>query len=139
MADKDIKLKITGDSSDAQKAIKDVGDEAEKSGGKLGGLGKIAGGVLTADLLKGAATAAVDFGKDSVAAFADAEAAQAKLDDAFSRFPELAGANADALRELNGELQKKTGADADDLAAAQASLAQYGLTEQQLRELTPLV
>ena len=139
MADKDIKLKITGDSSDAQKAIKDVGDEAEKSGGKLGGLGKIAGGVLTADLLKGAATAAVDFGKDSVAAFADAEAAQAKLDDAFSRFPELAGANADALRELNGELQKKTGADADDLAAAQASLAQYGLTEQQLREMTPLL
>lgn len=139
MADKEIKFKITGDAADAEKALKSVGDAADKSGGKLDGLGKIAGGVLTADLMKGAATAAIDFGKDSVAAFRDAEASQRKLDDAFQRFPALAGSNATALRELNAALQEKTGADADDVAAGQATLAQYGLTEDQLRQMTPLL
>ncbi len=139
MSDSEVKLKLTGDSSGAEKALKQVGDEAEKSSGKLAGMGKVVGGILTADVLKKAASAAVDFGQDSIAAFAEAEAAQAKLDDAFSRFPALAGANADALRTLNAEIQRKTGYDGDDLAAAQAQLAQYGLNEQQLREMTPLL
>jgi len=79
------------------------------------------------------------FGVSSVKAFAEAEKSQAKLELAYRKFPALANANIEALRDLNQALQDKTGADADQLASAQAVLAQFNLTGQEIQKLTPLL
>jgi hypothetical protein len=95
---------------------------------------------MTRYLVAGAAVAAVTrFGVQSVKAYAEAEKAQARLSEAYRKFPKLANANIASLRALNSELQKKTRFDDDQTAAAQASLAQYDLTGQQIKSLTPLV
>lgn len=86
-----------------------------------------------------AAAAVVRFGVQSVKAYADAEKAQSRLSEAYRKFPKLADANIASLRALNGELQKKTRFDDDATAAAQANLAMYDLTGQQIATLTPLV
>jgi len=138
-ADKTIKFLLVGEDKSASKALRGVGDEAGKTQGKLSRMGEIAGGVLGADLLRGAADAVVDFGKSSVEAFRDAEASQRKLEDAYKRFPSVTDVSIEKLRELNSAIQAKTGADADDLASSQAVMAQYGLTGQQIADLTPLL
>jgi len=95
-------------------------------------------------LLRGAvaavsAAAIIKFGSDSVKAFKEAEVAQAKLTQAYAKFPKLADVNIGAMRAMNSELQKVTVYEDDATAAMQARLAMYDLTGQQLRELTPLV
>lgn len=83
--------------------------------------------------------AIVKFGKDSVKAFADASAQQAKLAFAFQKFPKLADTNQAALQNLNSELQRKTKFDDDALASGQAVLAQFNLTGRQITQVTPLL
>lgn len=134
MADKTIKMVLVGEDRSASKALKGVGDQADKTGGKLKGFG--VGGALA---IAGAADAVVSFAGDSVAAFRDAEASQRKLEDAYKRFPATADVSIEKMRELNSAIQAKTGADADDLAASQATMAQYGLTGKQIADLTPLL
>lgn len=88
----------------------------------------------------GALGAAVaGFGIASVKAYSEAQASQQKLTNAFQKFPQLADSNAAALRRLNEALATKTVYDDDATASAQATLAMFGLTEQQLRTLTPLL
>lgn len=139
MADTTLKMVLVGEDKSASKTLKGVGDEAEKSTKKLSGLGTVMGGTLAADFAAGATRSVIDFGKQSMDSFRDAEAAQRKLEDAYKRYPALADTNIEKMRELNQAIQDKTGADADDLAAAQASLAQYGLTGEQIAQLTPLL
>jgi uncharacterized protein YjbJ (UPF0337 family) len=86
-----------------------------------------------------AGVAAVKFGMDSVQAFVEAEASQAKLAFAFEKFPKLADTNIKALQKLNTKLAKKTRFDDDAIAVGQATLAQYRLTGKQIKTLTPLV
>lgn len=83
--------------------------------------------------------AVVAFGAASVKAFADAEKSQARLQLAYQKFPALAGVSIASLRELNLEMQAKVGVDDDALASAQAVLAQFRLTGEQIKELTPLL
>lgn len=116
MADTTLKLILLGEDKSASKALGAVG---------------IGAAVAGAALLK--------FGGDAVQAYLTAEKQQAKLEDAFTRFPKLADTNVDALSDLNAAIQRKVGADADDLAAAQATMAQYDLTGKQLERLTPLL
>lgn len=139
MADTTLKLLLVGEDKSAGKALRGVGDEADKVGGRFKGMGAVAAGALGAIAASGAIDAIGDFGRASVDAFREAEQAQRKLEDAFNRFPDLADTNIEALRGLNAQIQKKTGADADDLAASQATLAQYKLTGAQIAELTPLL
>jgi len=134
VADKTIRMVLVGEDKSASKALKGVGDQADKTGGKLKSFG--VGGALA---IAGAATAVVSFAGDSVSAYRDAEVAQRKLEDAYKRFPATADVSIEKMRELNSAIQKKTGADADDLAASQATMAQYGLTGQQIADLTPLL
>jgi hypothetical protein len=95
---------------------------------------------LTRTIVSAAAAAAVvRFGVQSVKAYAEAEKAQAKLAEAYRKFPRLADTNITALRALNSELQRKTRFDDDATAAAQATLAQYDLTGKQIAALTPLM
>lgn len=82
---------------------------------------------------------AIDFGRDSVTAFAEAEAAQGKLSDAFARFPALADSNLERLQALNEELAKKVRFDDDAFASGQAVLAQFKLSGKQIETITPLL
>ena len=109
-------------------------DKASKT---LGGIGKSIGKMSVNTAALGATLVA--FGATSIKAFSDSEQAQVKLNDAFDKFPNLADTNVGALNALNAELQKKTRFDDESFAAAEATLAQYGLTGQQLKDLTPLV
>ena len=109
-------------------------DKASKTMGKVGGAVEkmgVAGAV--------AAGAIAAFGVSSVKAYSEAEAAQAKLQDTFDKFPRLANVSIESLRDYNGELQKKTRFDDDAIASGQAILGQYEITGKQLQELTPLV
>ena len=108
--------------------------EDKSAGDTVGKVGKVAGLAFAA-----AGAAALKFGADSLEAFAEADAQQKKLEYAYARFPALAGGNIDSLRKLNEEIQRKVGADADDIAGAQAVLAQYELNESQLQRMTPLL
>ena len=123
MANANLKVVITAVDK-ASKTMKGIGGNFQG----LSGAAAAAGGA-----------AAVAFGTQSVQAFADAEKSQAKLVEAYKKFPQLAGGNIDTLRDLNKELANKTRFDDDAYAAAQAQLAQYGLTEGQLANLSPLV
>lgn len=92
-----------------------------------------------------AATAALsvaaitEFGRQSVLAFAEAEKSQLKLTDAFARFPAMGNIAIGALRAYNTELMRKTGFDDDAIASGQAILAQFKLTGQQVKDITPLL
>ena len=111
-----------------------VGGSVDKSASKMDKFRAVGGVALAA-----VGAAAVAFGKQSLDAYTDAAEQQAKLEFAFEKFPGLADTNIDALNELNTALQKKTGIDGDETAAAQASLAAYGLTGTQIAKLTPLM
>ena len=109
-------------------------DKASKT---LGNIGKSIGNMSAKSAITGASLVA--FGATSIKAFSESEAAQLKLNDAFEKFPTLAGTSVDSLNKLNNEMQKKTRFDDEAFANAEATLAQYKITGQQLKDLTPLV
>lgn len=79
------------------------------------------------------------FAKQSIAAYADAEKQQSRLEGAYKRFPKVADVSIDALRDMNSALQQTTRFDDDAVAGAQALLAQFNLTGQQIKKVTPLL
>lgn len=133
-ASKSLTFEIFGKDRSASKTINGVGDSATKTGDKFKKAGVAIGVGLAA-----VGVALLKFGADSVQAFADADAQQRKLAFAFEKFPALADTNQKALQKLNTELQKKTRFDDDAIASAQANIAQYGLTGDQIKKLTPLM
>lgn len=118
----------------ASKTFKELGDHASRTSSKMDKAGKAGGAMFL-----GIASAAVIFGKKSVDAYNDAEKSQVQLEYAFKRFPKLADTNIESLRQLNLQIQAKTGADDDALAAGEAILAQYGMTGKQLKAMAPLL
>lgn len=141
MADVTLRMLLVGIDRSASKMLKKVGGEVKKAEGataKLGKMGKVAAVGLAAGLAA-AGVAAFDFGRDSLKAYADADKSQRQLEDAYKRFPKLANVNIDSLREYNQTLQRKTGADADDLAASQAQLAAFKLSGKQIKSMSPLL
>lgn len=119
---------------EASKVFEKVGGAAEKQKGRMDKF-RAAGNIAFA----AAGVAAVGFAKSSVEAYTDAQTQQAKLESAYKKFPALADTNIEALRQLNSALEKKTGYDDDEAAAAQATLAQYKLSGDQIAKLTPLL
>jgi len=85
------------------------------------------------------AGAIIAFGAASIKAYAEAEKSQVKLQEAYRKFPALASVNISAMRDLNSAIQAKTGTDDDELAAAEAKLAMYNLTGEQIKQLIPIV
>lgn len=116
----------------ASKNLDKVGNAAQRTGKKFSGLQKAAGAALAGGAL-------VKFASSSVKAYAEAEAAQTKLTDAFTRFPKLADSNIGSFRKLNEALATKTRFDDDATATGQAVLAQFNLTGKQIEKLTPLM
>jgi hypothetical protein len=106
-------------------------DKASKTFDKIKGKAAILGAA--------AGIMAIKFGKDSVAAFVEAEQAQNRLSDAFDKFPKLADTNIGRLQSLNSALALKTKYDDDATASGQAVLAQFDLTGKQLETITPLM
>lgn len=118
----------------ASTAIRGVGEELDTNRGKWDSWktgAAVAGAVVGAALFK--------FGKDSVAAYTESEQASVRFSDAFERFPALADVSQASLEAYNAELAKKTRFDDDATASGQATLAQFGLTGSQIRDLTPLL
>lgn len=91
MADSTLKVTILAVDK-ASKSLSKVAGAADK----MGKAGLIAAGGIAA------------FGASSVKAYSEAEAAQAKLQDTFDKFPRLTDVTIDSLRDYNAELQKKT-------------------------------
>ena len=118
----------------ASAIVRGVGEEVDRQGKKWDAwrtAGVVASGAILAGLGK--------FATDSVQAFSESQTAQVGLQAAFERFPAIADTNIGALQALNAEIARKTGIDDDATAAAQANLAQFGLTGEQITSLTPLM
>jgi hypothetical protein len=135
MAGNTVTLRFVGDTRDIQRSFNVVGAAAGKTESRFS---QFSSTVKTLAATAGTAIA-LKFGRDSVNAFKEAEAAQSRLQNAFEKFPRLAGTNIESLRKLNTELAKTTRFDDDATASAQAVLAQFNLTGKQLKVLTPLV
>jgi hypothetical protein len=129
-----IKVKFTGDATDLNRAA----NSSEKSLSRWsGGMQRFGAAAAAAGLAAGVAL--FQFAKSSVTAFVEAEQAQQRLTDAFTRFPSIADTNITRLRALNMELARKTKFDDDAFASGQSVLAQFDLTGKQLEDLTPLL
>ena len=79
------------------------------------------------------------FARSAIKGYAEAEKQQVMLEQAYSRFPKITDVNIAAMRGLNTELMNLTGADDDALAGAEALLARFDLTGQQIMQLMPLI
>lgn len=147
-----VTLTFAGDERDLMRSFDRAGDGSRRFTRDVGhassGLGRmrtmsVAAGValgnLAVNAIQMAGRAAVDFAVDSVKAFVEAEKAQTRLQDAFTRFPKLADTNIEAFRKLNKQLAQKTRFDDDATASGQAVLAQFKITGAQIKLLTPLL
>jgi len=138
MASKSLTFDIYGRDKTASKTMKGIGANADSLGKRFQSVAKGIG-IAAAAGLAALSVAAIAFANESVKAFAEAEQQQRKLEDAFERFPALADTNIEAIRKMNEALAKKTRFDDDAIAVGQAQLAQYGITGDQLKDLTPLL
>ena len=129
-----IAVRFTGDATDLNRAANESGQHVSKWTTGMKQFGVAAAAAATA-----AGVALFQFARKSVDAFVESEQAQAKLNDAFARFPALADTNIARLQTLNTELARKTRFDDDATASGQAVLAQFQLTGTQLEQLTPLL
>lgn len=132
MANKTLTFDLLGRDRTASKTLRGVGKSVGVLNRQFTQLGGVVAGALSV-------RAIMNYGKESVNAYLEAEAAQTKLVDAYARFPALADTNIEDLRKLNKQQLLKTGYDDDAYAVAQATLAQYKLTGSQIKQLTPLV
>lgn len=134
MASTDLVINIIGNAKSAVDALEQFGNKAKESESKWSAA-KTGITIASAAVVAGIGA----FAKDSIDAYSEAEDQQAQLERAYEKFPAIASVNIDALRALNAEIQAKTGFDDDALAAGEATLAQYGLTGDQIKQLTPLM
>lgn len=133
-------FKVLGKDVSASKTLKGVGNAADRTGKHLGGVGKKMGmafaGLGTAAAAAGAVIA-VDFAKQSVSAFMDAEKSQARFDSSLKK--NNLGAYSQQITDLAESLALKTRFDDDATKSGAAILANFGLTGDQLTKLIPLV
>lgn len=140
---RDFIVRFLGDNKDAVAKLDKFQTKIEKTtsaGGKaFSGFAGIASGALAAIGVSNILGSVTDFVSESVGAFKEAQLAQAGLEDAYKRFPATADVTIGTLRNLNTELQRKTGFDDDATASAQGVLAGFQLTGSQIEKLTPLL
>jgi pentatricopeptide repeat protein len=123
-------------------AMDKAGAAADKNLGKetTGKLDALAGKftVMGAAAVGGASVAAIGLGKLATIA-GEAQVAQAKLDNSVANSSQKFKDNGAAISDLATELQKKVAVDDEAIRSGQAVLIQFGLTEDQVKRLTPLV
>jgi hypothetical protein len=84
-------------------------------------------------------TAAIAFAGSSIKAFMESEKALTNLNTTLSNSPALAGATTEAFEKQAEALLNLTGISDEAIINADAILGRYGLTEQQLQSLIPVV
>jgi hypothetical protein len=123
-------IEILGNAKDAASAFADVRRDSEKAEERLSSFGTTAIGAGVA-IAGGLAFA--------VTQFVEADRASQKLDNSARNAAASAKINAAALRDVAQATQSKTAADGDALVAGQATLVQFGATQDQTVALTPLI
>lgn len=126
--------------------VKNAGKEATNTFGnalssfqfKFNALGQ-AVGQLAVSALTNLASQAVDFGKESVKAFIEAELNAKKLEIALQNISGEGKGAFDKLIKQSEELQKISIFSDDDIQNAQTALVQYGLTSDEVEKLLPKI
>lgn len=126
--------------------VKNAGKEATNTFGnalssfqfKFNVLGQ-AIGQLAVSALTSLASQAVDFGKESVKAFIEAELNAKKLEVALQNIGGEGKGAFDKLIKQSEELQKISIFSDDDIQNAQTALVQYGLTSDEVEKLLPKI
>jgi hypothetical protein len=136
-----LRIIIDADSKGAERAFGKVGDDAarqlgkaEKSTDRLAAKATVYGTAIAT----AGAVAAVGFYKLAQAS-EEAELQSRKLDNSISGSGQTFTDSGNKLRDLAGALQQKTAADGDAIIGAESLLVQFGLTEDQILSLTPLI
>jgi phage-related protein len=136
MPDPTIKIKVETDTSQATSGLDKAASNAESFGSRFKSTFT---GVLAANVVQNLASKIFDFGKTSVEAYEKAETNTTKYENALKRIPGASDKVTASLTEQAKALSQTTIYSAGQTKQAQATLAQFGLTGDQLKELTPLV
>lgn len=136
-----LRLVIDADAKGALAGMEAVGVSAEKNLGKTDDkMRRIGAGLTTFGAGMATAGAVVGVGLFKLAQMSeDAEQQSRKLANSISNSDHVFRANGDALRDQAQALQQVTAADADAVIGAQSLLVQFGMTEDQVSNLTPLM
>lgn len=132
-----LTFRLFGKDVSASKAFKGVEKTGTSVSRSLGGLGTAFAGIGTAAVVAGTAIA-VDFGKQSVDAFMDAQRSQAAFEFSMQKAPGLAKYTS-SIDALSQKLALKTKYDDDATKSAAALLSRFNLTGRQLQQTIPLV
>lgn len=136
-----LQIIIDADGKGAQRELEKVGKSAERE------LGKAETGIAkTGKKLESLGTSAVLGGAVLVGGLAalamasdDADKQVLKLENSIKNSSNTYSENGKALTDLAADLQQVTAADGDAIVGAESLLVQMGLTEDQVKSLTPLV
>ena len=134
--DPTIKIKIETDASGATQGLDKAATQTESFGSRFKSTFT---GVLAANVVQNVASKVFDFGKTSVEAYEKAESNAAIYTATMKKIPGASDLVTLSLQAQAKELSNVTVYSAGATKAAQATLAQYGLNGDQLKELTPLV
>lgn len=131
----DLLFRILGKDVSGSKALKGVGATAGGVGKSIGRVGTAFAGIGTAAAVAGGIVA-IDFGKQSVAAFMEAQDSQAKFEGSLKK--NGLGSYTKKIDELSQALALKTKFDDDATKSGAAVLANFGLTGAELTKVIPL-
>jgi hypothetical protein len=136
-----LRLVISADAKGAIKEIDALGKKSERELNKAtDSIDKWSAGLQRGGAIAIAAGAAVAGGLFKMAqASSNAQTQQLKLQNALNNNPNVINKSTKAFEAQAKAIQSKTAADADQIVAAQGMLATFRLTEQQLKDITPLV
>jgi len=135
---------------DAAKSADDLGKKTESAGKKikaagkdakegLGGISDILGNIASGVAAAFAVERIIAFANESIKAFTDSEAKTNKLKFALENITKDGGAFSELVKQSE-ELQDKLKIfDSEDIQSIQAAQAQFGLTAEQIKKLTPLI
>lgn len=145
----DISLRLIGKDVSASKALRGVGKTASDTGKKLSGFGKLSAGVFGGIATAAVASKVVDFGKQTVEAFANAGGATLKLQrytggtaESMSRLVHVAnmsGVSVDQLGKGLGFLSKNLAANSDAARSLGISFRNADGSIRPLDELLPQI
>lgn len=136
-----LRLVIDADGKGAITELHKVGAASEKELGKTDDkLKKVGASMSSIGASMAVGGAAVGVGLFALTKMSeDAELQQKKLTNSIANSNQAFKDNGKALRDLAQDVQHKTGADGDAIVAAQSMLVQFGLTEDAVGRLSPLV
>jgi hypothetical protein len=132
MPSRSVTLKIIGDATSAKRALK----ETQQAGGVFKAKIADAGSSLKNLVFAGGIVA---FGKTSVRAFHEAELAHEAMANSLRHNQNLIHSNIKDYEDIAKAIQAKTAADDESVQMAIANLANFKLTEKQLKNAIPLV